>query len=179
MREEIADIIRKALSTIPREDETSRWATAFSAAINITNNLFGRAHEQIPPKGDFACKRGCCHCCLVVAPVVTKAEIHCMLQMLKGPLQNHDGCPFLDDKACSIYPYRPIMCRGVNSYDKEFCENPPLLFEIGPDGDAPVYYPRVHIARQVHMGLCDALEQKPKQLKEALKEINHGGKHIN
>ena len=60
------------------------------------------------------CVKGCCSCCqnLSVWPV----EFYSIFDELKGvgikPELNDDkACGFLKDGLCSIYPFRPLICR--------------------------------------------------------------------
>jgi len=73
------------------------------------------------------CQRGCAHCCKVGVILTTLEAKYIALNI--GELvnteeeetQDYTGqyCPFLDqDKAeCSIYEYRPIVCRSFAAFD--------------------------------------------------------------
>lgn len=78
-----------------------------------------------------ACRAGCDHCCLNQLIPVTPLEIHGILwfateclsagdkerlaERLDGPRQ---GCPFLLDRRCLIYPLRPVACRQYIVFDR-------------------------------------------------------------
>jgi len=83
-------------------------------------------YEKERRKEKVACHHGCGNCCL--RPTVPIAELETLgiswffLENLSGKtkyivesqLKNHrrdTKCPFLVDKACSVYPVRPIACR--------------------------------------------------------------------
>ena len=71
------------------------------------------------------CKKGCSACCEKGDYPISELELRHLMNgfasldtELKKIVQNNfskmvkgEQCPFLIDKACSIYPYRPIICR--------------------------------------------------------------------
>ena len=64
-------------------------------------------------------------------------------------------CPFLADDSCSIYPVRPLVCRGANSADVAAC-----IRAFGPAADGgivPQYGPQVALYHGIHDGLVAAL----------------------
>lgn len=91
------------------------------------------------------CKKGCSSCCMnfCLLPV----EFHFILEHLKDELvelnrsAENDQCVFLVNNACSIYQYRPIICRSHGlpilfmddegeNWNLSFC---PLNFDDLPD----------------------------------------------
>ena len=108
--------------------------------------------------GSIACRAGCHWCChlpveATVAEVIIALDYalthygDTSLKMLREraraashrypvyPNQRPPGthsvpCPFLEGKACGIYPARPMTCRGWNSYDAGACES---AYRQGPD----------------------------------------------
>lgn len=64
------------------------------------------------------CKRGCSHCCKYS---VNLSELEVEFIKKKGKINKKkliagtDNCPFLKDNKCSIYAYRPYMCRAYVS----------------------------------------------------------------
>ena len=74
---------------------------------------------------DICCKKGCSECCEKGDYPLSDIELEYLMQgylnltsEIKIKVQNNiknivkgGCCPFLVDKECSIYPYRPIVCR--------------------------------------------------------------------
>lgn len=79
----------------------------------------------ISQAGNVCCKKGCSLCCETGDYPLSDVELEYLIQgfILLEPeqkiiVQNNiknmkkgGKCPFLIDKRCSIYPYRPIICR--------------------------------------------------------------------
>jgi len=96
-----------------------------------------------------ACKAGCAHCCRR-APEATLPEVLVAVRHVEenfgdakkaalaqrianyveetAPLrpgrlgESHAACPYLENDLCTIYPARPLSCRGLNSLDSQVCE---------------------------------------------------------
>jgi Fe-S-cluster containining protein len=81
----------------------------------------------------IVCKKGCCECCINQAVPITQVELQGIswyaIEKLNNPLRDQvkeqlriykqiKHCPFLINKACSIYPMRPIACRTFFVYTK-------------------------------------------------------------
>ena len=109
--------------------------------------VWGNLTEDAPP---FACRKGCSHCChqsvMATAPEVllvakflrdnlTEREVSLLHRKIAAravemnALTNDervDGqvpCSFLMDNICTIYPVRPLQCRGGYSEDAEYCRS--------------------------------------------------------
>ncbi len=116
-------------------------------AIDTMEALWGDLKDEAP---EYACRKGCSHCChqsvMVTAPEVVHAAkfLHDNLtekEVLRlrdrvaararqgDGLDNHErmdsriACAFLMDGMCSIYPVRPLQCRGGFSEDAEYCRS--------------------------------------------------------
>lgn len=114
-------------------------------AIDALDTLWRELKDEAPA---YACRKGCAHCChqsvMVTAPEVVHAAkfLHDNLtekEVLRlrdrvaararqgDGLDNHDrmdkriACAFLMDGICSIYPVRPLQCRGGFSEDESYC----------------------------------------------------------
>ncbi|WP_319583247.1 YkgJ family cysteine cluster protein [uncultured Pseudodesulfovibrio sp.] len=111
----------------------------------------------------LACKRGCIHCCYnqvaLTEPEALFLGLHllgtrsperlreladkaqALADRLKGKswqeigmLRHELPCLFLEDGGCSIYPARPLACRGWNSVDEKMC----LLSNLSGDALTPI-----------------------------------------
>jgi len=86
----------------------------------------GQIYSQVP---SFLCKAGCHDCC---GPTVwAKDEYTNITSWLKKHnrkelMATGIDCPYLNDKGCSIYKVRPILCRLFGSVD-----NPIMLCPHG------------------------------------------------
>lgn len=116
---------------------------AMDSTSSLVDSLLSRA-----PEGALACRAGCAHCCHqsvgVTVPEAlaivqhlletrTPAELEELSQRLERAHQRTRGltrdrrnsvdhpCPLLVDNLCSIYPVRPLACRGVHSLDEQAC----------------------------------------------------------
>ena len=114
-----------------------------------TSRLVDHLLAQVPEPG-IACAPGCDHCCyqsVGVTPVEALAilaylqesrkptELAALAGRLSSARETTRGltsserfspeypCPFLrvEDGRCTIYPVRPLSCRGMNSLDKDDC----------------------------------------------------------
>ncbi len=121
-------------------------------AINLVGDLHSKIDaviESVRVKGTkFGCKKGCSFCCdlrvEVLAPEVfyiakklkadmSKSEMQTFIDKLQIYAGKATGlrfdehiipCVMLEDGACGIYSYRPMMCRKYNSLDAQVCEDP-------------------------------------------------------
>ena len=76
----------------------------------LSEKLF-KLHES-----NVACKKGCDLCCMdyKVFPIeffAIKKELEKEGLEIKDETKNPEDCIFLKDHACSIYKYRPFICR--------------------------------------------------------------------
>jgi Fe-S-cluster containining protein len=66
------------------------------------------------------CKKGCSYCCSLDELAITNIEIEYIKKKVKPKSSklNKSGqeCVFLKNGACSIYQYRPYMCRRLVSF---------------------------------------------------------------
>ncbi|MGE0490216.1 MAG: YkgJ family cysteine cluster protein [Vulcanimicrobiota bacterium] len=66
------------------------------------------------------------------------------------------ACPFLEDGKCSVYPARPLACRGFNSRDVAACEKAFQAPEEPPQ--IPAFLPLLLAAQAVKDGLRLGIE---------------------
>lgn len=130
----------------------------------------------------LACREGCDYCCYppvaatipevanIVAYVLSQMpqeqqlslqervrEVHEETSGMSGQERSHTNiaCPYLEEGRCSVYPVRPLACRGFNSTDREVCEavfanpaNPPKV---------PTFVPILVCAQGMKEGLAAGL----------------------
>lgn len=66
------------------------------------------------------------------------------------------ACPYLDEGRCSIYPVRPLACRGFNSTSRADCQS---VFETSTkDKPIPAYVPLLASAQGLKEGLLGGLK---------------------
>lgn len=135
-------------------------------------------------KPTLACRRECDLCCYpaVSATVAEVANIVAYVETQLPPERRNDlmkrvhdtsddtraltsrqrtstniACPYLEDGLCSVYPVRPLACRGFNSYDYDVCQhafnkptNPPKI---------PAFTPLIVSAQGMKEGLASGLSR--------------------
>jgi len=77
------------------------------------------------------CKKGCSHCCYIKISISSLEGEYIesnlgIKRKMKLNIKNLFGtpCPFLDNNTCSIYQFRPFMCRRHHALTKNstWCE---------------------------------------------------------
>lgn len=132
-----------------------------------------------------ACFKGCNHCChqrvevtefeaLVLAHVVEqRPELRERLDEDTG-----DACPFLVDGECSVYFFRPAVCRAAASPDAEWCRRRFRLGEEMPRKRARSSQLTVLMAAAVDAAVNHLLGKEPKsrytEIREAVLEALDG-----
>jgi Fe-S-cluster containining protein len=136
-----------------------------------------------PPRPSLACREGCSWCCYktvgTAAPEVlriaahlrqtltpeqlraTQARIKALLEQrraLRPDRRSHARlpCALLVEDRCSIYPVRPLTCRGYNSSDARQCER---SLEPGSQVLVPSYAPQHRLCTFVLDGMRAGLEE--------------------
>lgn len=127
-------------------------------AINLVSDLHARIDNvvsSVKSRGiKFGCDKGCSHCCNLrveaLAPEVfyiakkliserSREEFGDLVKVLEEysskakrlrTVEHLLTCPLLSDGKCTIYKYRPFMCRKYNSLDASVCED---LFSEVPE----------------------------------------------
>lgn len=121
--------------------------TLVQNAIKTMGEVWGNLAEESEPS---ACRKGCSMCChqsvMVTAPEVlltvkllrdnlADAEIDQLQARVAERAKEIEGrstnermdsriaCAFLVDDICSIYPARPLQCRGGYSEDVDYCRS--------------------------------------------------------
>jgi Fe-S-cluster containining protein len=141
------------------------------------------AMTQQPPRAPLACREGCAWCCYktvgTAAPEVlriaahlrqtlTPEQLHSTQARIKALLEQRRAqrpdrrsrarlpCALLVDDRCSIYPVRPLTCRGFNSSDARQCER---SLEPGSQVAVPAYAPQQRLYTFVLDGMRSGLEE--------------------
>lgn len=155
---------------------------AFSRAESLTHE----AKKRRPPAREVACRPGCAFCCyikVVVSPVEVLRIVEYLrqslgaeeLRALRERVQAADErtrglaldersqlqmpCPLLREGTCTVYPARPLACRGWHSFDAAACERIFNDTELQHSDEMDVYGPQVQIPREIQGGLIAALER--------------------
>lgn len=113
-----------SIPPIPR-DIANEVSSILNNALNANISIYDKieiCYEQVDKilnilKESFPCKPGCSFCCKHDV-LITELEANYIslktgikLNMQKFSYFNHSNCPFLKDDFCSIYKYRPFICR--------------------------------------------------------------------
>jgi Fe-S-cluster containining protein len=112
------------------------------SAERIAAEALTQAEQQTPRSSPAACVEGCAWCCYqrvgAAVPEVVRiaaylrqtlspADLASLLDRLQAaPDRRRSGdrspCALLVENRCSVYPVRPLTCRGFNSSDAGECE---------------------------------------------------------
>lgn len=116
-------------------------------AVETMEALWADVKDEAP---NYACTKGCSYCChqsvmATAAEVIyaaqflhanlTDVEVQKLRDLVSARARKADGmdnhertdkriaCAFLADDICSIYPVRPLQCRGGFSEDADYCRD--------------------------------------------------------
>lgn len=157
------------------------FAAAMSAFTDMAEHLAG--HKPV------ACQAGCSHCCVLNVAVLLpeaaaiaawfmlqtqakdRAELLSRLQRFalkvrwmedSERVHRQTACPFLDEQGrCSIYPVRPLSCRGVTSLDSAACLSAFDTTVFDTSLAVPMDTTRRMVMNAAFCSLARALEEKP------------------
>ena len=155
----------------PEAEAKYKWLKVILDTFYVSDALLEAHLENLARKGTKpACHKGCHACCLKPTVPFTEPELRAISwyasEVISGELRpvvrqrllahdQHLECPFLVDKACSIYPVRPLICRQFLVKEKP-CE-------IGED---VIRLPREGVVRPVAMRLLDHYGFKTQRAKQ-------------
>jgi Fe-S-cluster containining protein len=149
-------------------------------AARLTEEAVRRAAQLAPPPPS-ACREGCDWCCHLtvgtsvpeVARIVGRLrqtlaaeEFHALRERVRrlderrrelkaaGHAEPGLPCALLLDRRCSVFPVRPLTCRGFNSSDAAQCER---FVAGGPP--PPIYAPQMRLSAFVLDGMRAGLAQ--------------------
>jgi len=138
-------IFEDTTAIIARDRTPDGLVALVNNAIETMEALWQDLRDEAPAA---ACRKGCSHCChqsvMVTAPEVvyaakflhdnlTETEVVRLRDIVAARARQGDGldnhermdqripCAFLMNEICSIYPVRPLQCRGGFSEDADYC----------------------------------------------------------
>lgn len=129
----ISQILDNTNIEVNNEIKNFRESLRFSDDnFNKLDKLFDYANKYYDIHNKHSvCQKGCSHCCkipievsLIEVEYINKYTNH-IIQNIEN-INKNDYCPFLNDKenSCSIYKYRPLVCRTLFTFDNSiYCEN--------------------------------------------------------
>jgi len=167
-----------------RQRRTSLQVIAIAqSAEAVAEATSAEARARQPPRPALACREGCAGCCRkAVGTAVPEVEriVHYLRANSSGAqlaafqaralelvekrraLKNDRWaasrlpCVFLEEERCSVYPVRPLTCRGFTSSDARACER---SYRERPRVEIPVYEPQLRIATFVLDGMRAGLTE--------------------
>lgn len=152
-------------------------------AAGLADQFIQTAVSQSPPTPPLACREGCAWCChkLVgtTAPEVFRIADYIQeslppdeLEIVRNRVIRRDEerkamrsdrwsaarlpCSLLVNDRCSVYPVRPLTCRGFNSSDARACER---WVKSRDRVDVPIYEQQLRLATFVLDGLRAGLAE--------------------
>lgn len=121
-------------------------------AVNLVSDLHQKIDSTMAAAKNrgvqFGCQKGCHFCCTyrvealapevfylakqlranlsasALAALIEKLQAHAAKAQDLSYLEHLLPCPLLSAGNCSVYEYRPSMCRKCNSLDAKICEDP-------------------------------------------------------
>ena len=150
---------------------------AVTAAASAIQTFTQGAIESFNALGDVACDRGCTYCCHI-SVASSLPEVFLVAGRLRDELdplarfgaraalavdeqftsedrfRHGKACAFLSGGLCSIYPARPLACRGWHSLDVAACEKG--FADGDPTSRIPAIPGRMTAAAAITFALCTA-----------------------
>ncbi|NQU60878.1 MAG: YkgJ family cysteine cluster protein [Rhodospirillales bacterium] len=146
LEQQVREIVSGTMATSKAIEELPLLS---DATVQFFERLTRDILETLPPSRPIACAQGCAFCCTSTEVHASALEVigiaaHMADQFneqetkeisqkiretteTKGAQNKNESppsmpCPLLKDSRCSVYPVRPFVCRGFNSYDAVDCE---------------------------------------------------------
>lgn len=157
---------------------------AVDAVFRRYDNLIQLSHNSLPEGTAVACKAGCAYCCKYTRHHCTSLEAKAIVIWLKANVEDAKWpeleakirayatalktadtvyglpCVFLSkEDTCTIYPTRPIVCRGQNSLSREACRRGYELHN--QEVDIPILYADQQLGFAFLKGLAQNAEEAP------------------
>jgi Fe-S-cluster containining protein len=152
-------------------------------AANLADQAIRTAMARVPPQPPIACQEGCAWCCHKLVGT-TIPEVIRIVEYLRDKLSTDElqatqeriiqtdeqrrslkedrwkaarlPCSLLVNNRCSVYPVRPVTCRGYNSSDPKACERTVKVRELV---EVPTYSPQHRVAAFVLDGMRAGLAE--------------------
>jgi len=157
----------------PQAEAKYSWLIGILDTFYISDSQVEAHLKKIAKNGVVpACHQGCHACCLEPTVPITAPELTVISwfasEVLAGDIRTqvkkrlfeHNSrleCPFLVDRACSIYAVRPLICRQFLIKSKP-CEIGEHVIETRPHDIVPL--PRETVIRPIAMRLLDHYQFK-------------------
>ena len=152
-------------------------------AACLTDESIQKVVKEYPPSPPLACREGCAWCCHkhvgTTSPEVFRIADYLQrhltpqeFQTIRDRIIQRDEqrkglredrwsaarlpCSLLVDDRCSVYPVRPLTCRGFNSSDARQCEN---WVKKRERAEIPIYEPQHRLATFILDGLRAGLSE--------------------
>jgi Fe-S-cluster containining protein len=157
--------------------------TVAEQAAAVAGQAIQEAQARQPPRPPLACQPGCDWCCHQMvgtsAPEVVRVVAHLRQHQSAEELRRTQErvvavdeqrrslrgdsaaarrlpCPLLVEHRCSVYPVRPLTCRGFNSSNARRCE---AWVTTRQPVEVPAYMPQRRLATFVLDGLRAGLAE--------------------
>jgi Fe-S-cluster containining protein len=152
-------------------------------AAELADQAIQTAVTRFPPRPPIACQEGCAWCCYKLVGT-TVPEVFRIVEYLRQNLPADElhaaqerivqtdeqrrslkedrwqaarlPCSLLVNNRCSVYPVRPLTCRGYNSSDPQTCEQTVKVRELV---EVPSHAPQHRLAAFVLDGLRAGLAE--------------------
>ena len=141
LKKSIAGVEKLASETLAKHENASQ-AVAFIHQLHRNVDAVTQHAFTLEPKPK--CQSGCSHCCIGRRVEVSRPEafyiakhlkqlpqdkVNALVERLRVYVENvsshainpQQACTFLDDHLCSIYAFRPAVCRKAHSLSVEAC----------------------------------------------------------
>ncbi|HZP49426.1 MAG TPA: YkgJ family cysteine cluster protein [Vicinamibacterales bacterium] len=155
--------------------------SAAAAVASYADDGLAVVRDEYQPR--LACREGCSYCCRKPGVLVTRPEFVRILEHVRSSFdadaraalargarayverlggRHFDAaiadsvpCPLLVDDRCSVYPIRPLVCRGYNSTDAAACQ----AAHADPAALVPIFAMLKDVTDGAAVGVAHALRE--------------------
>jgi Fe-S-cluster containining protein len=164
-------------NTLGRERSVNAAVELATRTIEISELMMSELARLHPPERPIACSRGCDACCKLTkvatdVPSVVRIVMHAQQHFSEAELldlrdrilpggkeSDAPGCAWLANRACTVYPVRPVVCRVFNAFDVNQCNAGNFIDPHGDEAARKLAEPhRVVIGAAIQDGLRQGLE---------------------